>query len=279
MKQIDTLNRQSLKELLRGYYNGMPIYEYLSIEKKAKDFTIEDTVTEKEIDLDTLNEKVLHFFLFFKTKFKHSIVYNYTPEKLSNITGISPNTIRKYIAILKNNGLVKKVNNNLLFINRLKVDEVAKYNFRRRDYNGIESFSQFRETLILNYIKNEANKQEYIIKAKDILKGKGVQSIKQYRKAKAIASKYSNNWKEYNNKVIMSYRSLASKLSLSHTTIKRYIDVLIKQGLITLERITKVIKHNATYNDYLSYKKYNSDNIILQKGKLLLDLGWSPIFS
>ena len=222
---------------------------------------------------DIKDEKIVHFWLYMKTFFINGTFYRYSPERLSNLTGVSPNTIRKYISILSNANWVRKHSGNITCIDRRDVQQVDKYYFRRKDYKKGLSFSDFRDILVLKMINQEAKKQEYAIKTKNILKGKEATTTSGYRKARSIDRKYGMNWKEYLSKVVFSYRSLASKLNLSHSTIKGHVTSLVSKGLLNIKRSFLFIC-NGTYIDYINYKKYSNSNIRFKNGKIWLDLGW-----
>ncbi len=53
------------------------------------------------------------FFFFLKSKYRVSVFYHYSPERLAVSTGLSVNTVRKYVGRLKAAGFIAKTNGNL----------------------------------------------------------------------------------------------------------------------------------------------------------------------
>ena len=241
--------------------------------KKQIRLKLEESLRIREIK----NEKIVHFWLYMKTFFRNGTFYQYSPEKLSNLMGVSPNTIRKYVSILSDANWIRKHHGNITCVDRKDVKQVDKYYYRRRNYKRGLSFNDFRELLILNYIKQDNKRQEYAIKTKNILKGKEAKiTASSYRKARSISKKYGMKWKEYRNKVVFSYRSLSNKLNLSHSTIQGYITSLASKGMITIKRCYDYI-FSGSYYDYICYSKYNDNYAYYKVGRIYADLGWEVL--
>jgi len=103
---------------------------------KEKQLNLQESLRVKNIK----NEKVVHFWLYMKTFYRNGTFYHYSPERLSKLTGVSPNTIRKYISILSDANWIRKHHGNITCIDRRDVQQVDKYYFRRKDYKKNISF-------------------------------------------------------------------------------------------------------------------------------------------
>jgi DNA-binding Lrp family transcriptional regulator len=66
--------------------------------------------------------KPLALFYSVKAKYRHSIIYNYTPRKLAKLTKLHPKTIERYVKKLESHGFIKHRDGHLLFISRHKLD-------------------------------------------------------------------------------------------------------------------------------------------------------------
>jgi hypothetical protein len=81
-----------------------------------------------ELILETEQPKALIFFFYLKSKYRTSVFYKYTPEKLAKLVnngsnkGISNNTIRKYVGWLKSKGYAAITNGNLWLISTRKLN-------------------------------------------------------------------------------------------------------------------------------------------------------------
>ncbi len=77
--------------------------------------------------LTSENQKATIFFFFLKSKYKTSVFYRYKPQKIASITGVSINTVRKYIGWLRRNGYLDITNNNLWLKSTRKISPKEKY--------------------------------------------------------------------------------------------------------------------------------------------------------
>jgi hypothetical protein len=62
--------------------------------------------------------KPLALFYSVKAKYRHSIIYNYTPRKLAKLTKLHPKTIERYVKKLESHGFIKHRDGHLLFVSR-----------------------------------------------------------------------------------------------------------------------------------------------------------------
>ena len=222
---------------------------------------------------ERVSNKELTLFFYIKVLYQHSIIYDYKPEKLSKLTGLAPNTIRKYVGNLKSIGYVENHKGNLLFKSKSKFDELEQIGFRRKNYTKT-NYKDFTDLFNLSLIENNIRAQNWAIKQHKLSNPKRIRpKASQIRNAKENIK----NWKEFNNEVLLSSRGLSKVLNLSHTTIVKMLKRLQEKGIIKIKmNIQKVFF--GSYSDFLHFKSLNSDlyyfyskrTVFVHKGIILI---------
>lgn len=234
----------------------------------------------KDREVKEVPEKVLHFLLWLKTKHRHSIFYDYKPEKLAHETNLSINTIRRYIGILKNANIASITNGHLHLIALHKIKQIYKYDFSRQEYFNL-TFEVFRSRLIINFTLKQQHDQEYIITLRSILETerpnlRGI-STKAYcnLRSKALKLSKEKDWEVFNENVILSYRQLKGKIGLSVSTVKKYLNKELHRMGYKIKRYTEEL-YGLRYSDYLNMKRYR-DNVLFIGGTVVIDYGFSLV--
>jgi DNA-binding transcriptional regulator YhcF (GntR family) len=112
-----------------------------------------------EIILNADNQRAMIFYFFVKSKYRHSIIYKYSPNRLALLTGIAPNTIRKYVGWLKGQGYIKIDHGNLHFRAVRKIAEGEK--LLHIDSRPWTTWRQFENRVYAGLIKRNLLQQDY----------------------------------------------------------------------------------------------------------------------
>lgn len=102
-----------------------------------------------------------------KSKFKHSIIYNYTPNKLSKLTGLHHKTTERYVKKLINDDFCELRNGHLLFKTKKRIlpdkeYRKSKYSFETRPYTSFDGILKRIYTIL---ILNNKEQQKFKIAA------------------------------------------------------------------------------------------------------------------
>ena len=209
---------------------------------------------------DAVEFKAIVFFYFCKSKYKNSQIYNYTPNKLSTLTGVSANTVRKYVGILKSLGLVEKKNKNLLFINPKRIMDFSQKKVSI-DVLPWTTYKQFFGRILAELIRRNQMQQKWIASAKSASVDKNSNfASKDYKK---YCKKYQHNYigelTKIDYSIYQSSKQLAVMFNINQRTILNWIYNLENIGYIDVEHIIEKIDYNIPIK-YIPYYSFTIDN-------------------
>lgn len=200
--------------------------------------------------------KELAFYLNVKSK-TNSIIYDYNYKRLSNITGLSWQTCKKYTNKLIGMGFVVKHKDNLLFRNQFKIN-TAKKKFWHKLKEGT-----FRHTLNQIYsllIVNNKKQQKFNV-------------AKKYGSNKKLRLILTNR---IESEVFFSIRSVAKLFAVSNTTAINILNKLENNKIIIRKEKLKFIKF-ISIKELQSFIKNCSDSYHYRyrRGCLFLHQGFT----
>ncbi len=210
--------------------------------------------------LQAENQKAILFFFFIKSKFSHSIIYNYNPTKLARLSGISPNTIRRYIRDLKKKRYLSITNKHLHLKSTKKIadgDRLIKV-----ESKPWTTWRQFENRVYAQLIKLNLLQQEYHYRMKGGFYGNRkkvkLSVLKNYHK------QHGKYREESVNSPHSSVRQLSKYFGKSTYWVSEKLKLLRAMGYIkTKQHIIRM--PNICPPDYLEQYAWVSDN-----GKYLL---------
>lgn len=161
------------------------------------------------IDSDVIRKYAV--FLKLKHSYSNSQIYNYTAYSLSKKSGLSITTINKYVNFFIENGWVKIIGSNIIFIGNEKLKE--KYGIKLNDRLKIQAHHKQSVQNILCTLRYEVYKLKqrqfnYVQEnVKNQLNPRGKNALNKYKKA--IKSRTS-----YNGEISQHLKIGLGKLSL-----------------------------------------------------------------
>jgi len=179
------------------------------------------------------NQRAMIFFFFLKSKYRKSVFYHYKPERLADFTGISVNTIRKYISWLKINGYLAKKDGNLWLKSTRKISDREKQ--IRVDSKPWTTWEQFENRTYAAIIKHNLKQQAFHYEMKGLTAGtfkkkNSVRILKRYLK------KYSEDTKESAIRPVNSVRQISRLFNRSKSWAQRKLIQLQKMGYVKLDQ-------------------------------------------
>lgn len=187
----------------------------------------------------------LAFYIQNKKRFKNSKVFNYSLQRLNQITGLSIGTLSKHITALRRLGLIKIENKVLTFINPKKLTQYAnKAGKIKMSYYKVMGSYKTQKIFLKNFkaICNLQKQQRLIDSTSNKKKGKRSLASKAIQKRNRKGIKYQTL-------SIFRYSQIVDK---SMQTVCRYKRILENENVITQKQRFK--KTHFSINDYKSIK-------------------------
>jgi len=210
---------------------------------------IKDATSEKML-------KPLALFYLIKAKFNHSIIYNYTPNKLSKLTGLHPKTITRYVNKLINCGLCVLRDGNLLFV---KTKGIKKY-VETRPYT---SYKGILRRIYFIYLMNNKSQQKYQLARRYGIK---IEALSPKARRKALKGiKLEKIGLESSIKPIMSITGASKLFNVSKNTAFNILKDLKDNNFIKTKPHTRVISKAKPlkYNTLKGYF-FNKNGYLIQ---------------
>lgn len=219
------------------------------------------------------------FYYFAKSKFKNSLIYHYTPQRLHQITGISINTIRKHIGILKKYNLVEFHHGNLLFRSLFKINndlgiEDKFYELESVPWNTLKDFKDkyYLKILKINYKAQVLYEKMNILIDGSLKNHLSKSSLKRYRR---IAKK---KYFEVKSDIFFSTRQIGRLFGYSHTWGLMMLKRLENKKMLTYKKIIRRIKELKEKIDIKLLNFYNIGYYYIKDSILYLHKGLSISF-
>lgn len=178
--------------------------------------------------------KILADFIFIKTLYKNSCIYNGTFSNLSRKTGFSRTKITKLLTIFKKNGWVRQHANNLVFAwdkSKYSVFTTIKFITPNDIINQLNLF----------LLHNKQSQCMYASKMRKDLNPSGYISLKDYKKAVKFGRDNYYRGAICEN-FVLSAKGAGRVFNCSSATANRVLLTLEQQGLISINRVKRFVQ-------------------------------------
>ncbi len=191
-----------------------------------------NTYISPELIINADNQKAMIFFFYLKSKYDNSVFYGYTPEKLSQLTGLAINTVRKYVGYLVRKGYAKRLNGTLWLKSTYKISNERLIKVDTRPWT---TFEQFMHRVYAAIIKWNITKQAFHYEMKS-LPGNLKKKI-DVRKHRNYIRTYGKYTKESELcKPINSIRQIARLFNRSQGWAQKMLSRLVKMKYATISQ-------------------------------------------
>jgi hypothetical protein len=186
------------------------------------------------------------FMLLIKSKYRNSMVYDYSPRTLSNKLNLSVFVTEKYITGLLKLGYCHFKGSHLQFIS---LNDIMPYRQHGEVIivNKNDGIQNIIEQINILIIKQNITNQNTLIQVKsDLIKATSNQRIdlKSYRRSQKFAKSYpkisDERLTEFN---VLGMRRIAELLGCSLYTASQFINRLVTKKLIWIERVITKVKN------------------------------------
>lgn len=197
--------------------------------------------------------KPIALYYLIKAKYKHSIIYNYTPNKLAKLAKLHHKTILRYVKKLEQHGFVSLKNNHLHFTGRhkIEIDEPRGHKIvQTRPYTSFEGILRRINYVI---IVNNISKQKFRIATRY---GKGIDDLNVRTKRKAIRqAKLEKPSLENSDKAIISTTNAEKLFNVTRATAHRILKDLKDNNFLKFLPVINEIdtRGNTKYVSGLGY--------------------------
>lgn len=194
---------------------------------------------------------IRNYAVFLKLKHLHvnSRVYDYSPYKLSKQSGLSRNSIRKYMEFFLDNGWVKNEGNDIIFISTDKLKKL--YDIKLRHDLKIKkelSITALVNTLRYEILKHKQKQFNYIKSTvNNLINPTGRNALTKHKRAKKMLPDYKG---EVLQNLKISVRKLSFLINKSSSTVSRLIKskgATVIRGKTTLSKFKNVNLPNGFY--------------------------------
>ena len=216
-----------------------------------------NTAIAPQLIINSENQKGTIFYFLLKSKYRTSVFYNYSPEKLSQCTGVSINTVRKYIGFLKRNDYASITNGNLWLRSSRKVSNRER--LISIDTRPWTTWRQFENRVYAAIIKLNIMQQSFHYEGKRISAGKSIKENR-VRKYKKYIRRYGKPTKESAElQIVNSVRQVACLFNRSKSWAQRRLILLQEMGYVKLSHQIESVPnvcHPDCIDGYAYYNKW-----------------------
>jgi len=269
--EISNLLQDSI-QLLEG------VFFYTMASDKAKIRLFIETLLNQTTE--RYNAMMFYYYLRLKRK---GIFYNFTYKDANKLTGISINSVKKYIKILTDLNLVEFQKNNLILKNEERAINDNHF-ILLKVYKSL-SYETFKNLIFVEIIKFKNSQQLWMIEKKAILhkvsSNQPVYKLKLKEYKELTNSKYSFE-QNYSSQMYNSLRQLARLFKRSINWIRTQLLKAIKNGYIKTREVLSLFIKDITYEQSLSVIKHANDligRLRYKKGNLYRHDGINIIFT
>jgi len=182
----------------------------------------------------------LAVFMFIKSQFKNSCVYDYTQQSLSDKTGISRSAVRKYVKFFLDNNWCRIHKGNLVFTGLKNFDDNKKKIITDLKIRiGIKELIVDFQLLLLKHKQAQFNRMSDY--RRDL---NNPSNVSQYKAALKAVKKYGydkDKLPDANARLQISIKKLSEWLNCSVGKASMIIKKLQKRGLISVIRCKQTI--------------------------------------
>lgn len=209
--------------------------------------------------------RALSLCIFFKSRHGASAIRKWSYEKLAKEAGISINTCKKYVKVLRESGMVTYEGSRRQAI-RFGIIKSGwkRANIRLDKLEGL-SFREIEKALRVIFVREVSSRKEYLrqqvnkLDDKDAkISKKEIRAIRNYGVKRGLIDKVNlKKIKDYQDNGI-SYEYICNKLHISHSTWSELIRFGEKHNIIKHERRFEVEEVNENiYSTLRVYKLYD----------------------
>lgn len=203
--------------------------------------------------------KPLALSYLIKAKYHHSIIYNYTPNKLAKLSGLHHQTVKNYIRVLEQKGLVIQRDGNLLFV---KASKVIKGTFKSLPTRPYTSFEGILDRLQYIVLKNNKAKQTFKIANRY---GKNLDSLSPRVRRKAIRqARIEQPGLESITRPVLTVRNASKMFNVSQRTSANIINNLKRKNYLKLRPYVKCLGKIPKHSSFLDGSYFNSNGFLFR---------------
>jgi transposase len=213
------------------------------------------------IELASKEKFIKHLALYYliKAKFHHSIIYNYTPNKLAKLSGLHHKTVVRYVEKLKQQGLALERDGNLLFV---KSSKVVKGIFRNLPTRPYTSFNGILDRLHYLLIINNKAKQTFKTAQRY---GNNLDQLNPRVRRKAIKqARIEQPRLDSITKPVLTVRNASKMFNVSQRTAANIINNLKRKNYIKLRAYVKCIGRIKKSSLFFDGSYFNSNGFLFR---------------
>lgn len=223
-------------------------------------------------------ERSLAYWIFAKSAFKNSCIYNFSLRKLSSVLKISHECARYHYNVWQREGLIKHFGKNLIFCKKEDTLHIAQRN-SQNEYEGCIKL------ININLAANIAD-QIKVLKSRAVLKNinQQLRNIKLYREAlqyvklanvkprltkdefksykksvKMLEKLGKSRLKSINENVTLSDERISKLVGCSLSSAKVLKSFMKTNGIVKTEKVLGKLLDKCSKKNYLINKEVNSD--------------------
>lgn len=190
---------------------------------------------------DTASLKAIAFVLFFYHKHQGNVLKRWSYNKLKEITGVHPVSIKKRVQSLREMGYVKEENGSLVFLSVVSKHIERNINISEICYDTIKDVEKSLYAVLLCIVQSRKDFCKRTIRQ--------AHNARQYdvvKKAMSVARKYG--WTGSYVEKGLSYKRIATFLSVSLKSAFEYVKYAVKKGFLLVENHLKpTYIHNVNH--------------------------------
>jgi Mn-dependent DtxR family transcriptional regulator len=215
--------------------------------------------------------KPLALYYLIKAKFWKSVIYDYTPYKLSQLSGLHHKTVKRYVARLEKEGLVQFNHGHLFFISGKKI---AKGTLKKLPTRPYTSFDGILKRIYTAAALNNREQQNFNIAVKC---GTNIGQLSERTRRKALRrARLEPITLESITVPIISVHSASKLFNVSKNTSAKILRELKNYNYLKLNPYVKRIGRFPKHPSFLNGSYFNSNGWLfryfgrtLEAGKIL----------
>jgi hypothetical protein len=176
-------------------------------------------------------ERVKAFALWLQLKglYKRTLIYNYSPQKIHSLTGISPYLAKKYVSIMIDQGWASLTGTTLILHSFKKFTNQSKHITELQN----QSYKDIANEIRLLKLKEDYNRQKFMINLRSYrIKHKRISQLKNLHE-KYIKNRMGTDY------IINSYRRIATILGVSVSHAHRLIKYWSDQNILSVRTVAE----------------------------------------
>ena len=219
--------------------------------------------TDEYASLGSTTERNAEFmWLALQARYNNNIIKDYSIKSLSLQLGLSQNSFKRYLSILKKASKVNINGSDLVVIPQEKEDNkhYTVFHFYRSS-----KLKDIKRLIVLDRLKRKNEKQQYNIILKDVRQEfphtNFLEQKEQYKLVKKSIKEKINTTGKVNYKTFTSLRGIAKDLGISIKQAQISINDLVSTGLIKTNLSLNLLKKNSSMEELKNIlKEFNQES-------------------